>query len=157
MLIVADSSALVALAVCDCLDVLEKMFQEVRVPDAVYNEVCCEGKPYADILAEWLEGKVCTVNYNPLLFTGVGLGDGEIEAMTLCLESSASFLLIDDRRARKVAVLNDIQIMGSLGILLQAKRKGIIPHVKPLFDRLQATTLRFSPLLIQNLLEEAGE
>lgn len=157
MLIVADSSALVALAMCDCLHVLEELFGEVRVPKAVYAEVCKEGKPCADILAKWLENRVYPVRYNPLLFTGAGLGNGEIEAMTLCLEMAASFLLVDDKRARKVALLNNIEIMGTLGVLLMAKQQGLIVHIKPLIQQLQDSSLHISPKLFQVVLEKAGE
>jgi hypothetical protein len=58
MLIVADSSALVALALCDGLELLSRLFAEIRVPQAVYDEVIVEGKPAAQMLQNYLKGKV---------------------------------------------------------------------------------------------------
>lgn len=49
MLIVADSSALVALALCGGLELLDRLFEDVRVPQAVYDEVVVEGKAAAHI------------------------------------------------------------------------------------------------------------
>ena len=58
MLIVADSSALVALAICECIDVLDKVFDKINVPQAVFDEVIIPGKPEAEILRNYLEGKM---------------------------------------------------------------------------------------------------
>jgi len=44
MLIIADSSALVALSICDALDLLSKAYDDIRVPQAVYDEVVVKGK-----------------------------------------------------------------------------------------------------------------
>jgi hypothetical protein len=56
MLIVADTSALLALAACECLDLLDVLFREVRVPPAVFRECTKAGKPGADILGTYFEG-----------------------------------------------------------------------------------------------------
>lgn len=54
MLIIADSSALVALAICDGLRLLDQLFEEIKVPQTVFNEVAVEGKPVAEILRQYL-------------------------------------------------------------------------------------------------------
>ncbi len=54
MIIVADASPLVALAVCDCLHILENLFEEVKVAQAVYDEVTVKNKPSANKLKEYL-------------------------------------------------------------------------------------------------------
>ena len=59
---------------------------------------------------------------------------GETQAMLLYKEVAADYLLIDDRRGRKVAKINQIKTVGSLGVLLQAKRIGLIPRVAPLVE-----------------------
>ncbi|MCI5131743.1 MAG: hypothetical protein D3904_09505 [Candidatus Electrothrix sp. EH2] len=61
MLIIADSSALVALALCNELELLDRLFAEVRVPQAVYEEVIVEGKPAAQTLQVYLQGKIVPV------------------------------------------------------------------------------------------------
>lgn len=122
MLVVADSSALVALAVCDGLQWLDQRFTHIRVPLAVYQECTINDKPKADVLQTYLADKI--VNVDPLmtLLTPSGLGLGEVEAMTLYRQLHAAALLIDDRRARKVAQLNQLNTIGSLSLLLWAKQ-----------------------------------
>jgi predicted nucleic acid-binding protein len=157
MLIIADSSALVALALCGGLDLLDRLFDDVQVPQAVYDEVVVKGKPAAQILQTYLQGKVASVSLENVLITGGGLGRGEIEAMALYKSARADYLLIDDNRARKVARLNHITITGSQGILLLAKHRGLISHVRPYLEELRHTNIRISKRLIQRTLALADE
>jgi predicted nucleic acid-binding protein len=157
MLVIADSSALVALALCGGLDLLDQLFDEIKVPQAVYQEVIVKGKPAAQTLQTYLQGKVIPVSLSSIIITGSGLGQGEMEAMALYKTTHADYLLVDDSRARKVARLNKITITGSLGILLLAKHRGIIKQVKPHLDQLRQTNLRISASLIQRTLSLARE
>ncbi|MEQ6341936.1 MAG: DUF3368 domain-containing protein [Gammaproteobacteria bacterium] len=72
-------------------------------------------------------------------------------------EVAADYLLINDRRGRKVAKINQIKTVGSLGVLLQAKRIGLIPRVAPLVEQIAASSVFMSENLIQSVLELAGE
>ena len=157
MLIVADTSALVALASCDALWCLDRLFQEVRVPPAVLRECTVPGKPEAERLDSYLQGKVVKVDLEEFVIAVVGLGEGELEAMALYKRLHANRLLIDDGRARKVAVLNGIEVVGSLGVLLRAKESGLIPKMRPLLARIQAAGVRYSERLLEEALRLAGE
>jgi len=157
MLIVADSSALVALALCGGLELLDRLFEDIRVPQAVYDEVAVEGKAAAQVLQVYLQSKVVSVPLDQVVITGAGLGRGEIEAMALYKSARAACLLIDDNRARKVARLNQINITGSQGILLLAKHRGLVSHVRPYLELLQSTGIRISGRLIERTLALAGE
>ncbi len=157
MLIIADSSALVALVLCNGLELLDRLFAEVRVPQAVYDEVIVEGKPAAQTLQAYLQGKIISVPLENVVITGAGLGRGEIEAMALYKSMQADYLLIDDNRARKVARLNHVRITGSQGILLMAKHHGLITQVRPYLEQLRATDIRISERLIERTLGLAGE
>ena len=55
-----------------------------------------------------------------------GIGQGELESMALAMNLSANRLLIDDAKAKKVALLNQIKVIGSLGILLLAKQQNLL-------------------------------
>jgi uncharacterized protein len=83
MLIVADSSALIALATCDALPLLLEVYDDVKVPEAVYMETVSPEKPQSDILASFLTGRVVQVDTSRSVLAAGGLGRGEIEAMTL--------------------------------------------------------------------------
>jgi predicted nucleic acid-binding protein len=69
MLIIADSSALVALALCDGLALLDQLFDEIKVPQAVYDEVVIEGKPEARTLQAYLQGKIIPVLLSNVVIT----------------------------------------------------------------------------------------
>ena len=89
MLIIADTSALVALAACQQLHLLELLFDAIRVPPAVHRECTVPGKPEADALGEYLSGKVANVALSEFVIAVSGLGQGELEAMALYRKLSA--------------------------------------------------------------------
>jgi predicted nucleic acid-binding protein len=62
---------------------------------------------------------------------------GEAEALCLCIENNAQLCLLDDGDARIIARLNKIPISGTLGVLMKAKKMGIIESVRELMDRLR--------------------
>jgi len=157
MLIVADSSALIALAICDSLVLLDQLFDDIKVPQAVFDEVIIDGKPVAKTLKEYLNGKVVSAELTVYVINAGGLGRGELEAMALYKQLQADYLLIDDRRARKVAQFNQITITGSQGILLLAKQQGFITHVKPFLEQLRTSNIRISERVIMKTLKLARE
>ena len=157
MLVIADSSALIALSICNCLELLEKLFGEVKIPESVFDEIGQQGKPEAELLRTYLDGKIANVDRTSVVVSAGGLGRGELDAMALCKQLNADYLLIDDKRARKIAQLNGIAIMGSLGVLLLAKQEGQLSSIKPAINKLQNSDLHFSDRLIKKALLMAGE
>ena len=71
------------------------------------------------------------VNLEAYVFLDAFADAGETEAMLLYKQLAADKLLIDDKRGRKVAKINQISTIGSLGVLLVAKEKGLIVEVAP--------------------------
>lgn len=67
MILIADSSALIALAHCDCLEILETLFGEIKVPEAVYKEVIYESKPESEKLKKFLFQKIEIINIQDYL------------------------------------------------------------------------------------------
>jgi len=157
MLIVADSSALVALATCDALEFLIALYDDVKVPRAVYDEVTVAGKSEARSLAKFLQERIVMVDSTQYVFAAGGLGQGEIEAMLLYKKLAADYLLIDDRRARGIAESNEIRCVGVLGILLLAKKQDLVREIGPLVEILRLSSLHYSPNLLDKALQLAGE
>lgn len=157
MILVADSSALIALATCDSLHLLEAIFGEVLVPEAVFAEITSIEKPQSERLRTYLEGKVRTVDMRRFIYLDAYADAGETQAMLLYKEVAADYLLIDDKRGRKVAKINQIQTIGSLGVLLQAKRSGLIPSVAPLLAQISASPIFMNADLIKTVLDLADE
>lgn len=158
MIVIADSSALVAISTYRGLDLLETLFGTVLVPIAVHDEVCAQGKPQADALRAYLVGKVQKVDMSQCkLQKTSGLGNGELEAMALYKATSANLMLVDDLRAKKSAYTNGLETMGSLGLLLLAKEEGLITDITSRVRLLQNSNAYLNPLLIEQVLQQAGE
>jgi predicted nucleic acid-binding protein len=157
MLVVADTSALLALSACESLPLLDGLFGEVRVPPAVFHECTLSGRASADILATYLRGKVTDVDLTELVIAAGGLGRGELEAMALYKRLRADRLFIDDRRARRVAQVNGVNVIGSIGVLVLAKAHGLIPAVRPSLDSIRAAGIYLSERLVLEALQLAGE
>jgi predicted nucleic acid-binding protein len=154
---VADSSALIALATCGALDTLPRLFETISVPQAVYDEVIIPSKNQSLILAEFLKDRIMDVDSTRFVLSGGGLGKGEIEAMVLYKQIEADILIKDDRRAKAIAIHNQINSIGSLGILLVAKRRGVIESVKPYIDHLRTSSIYFGETLLEEVIKLAHE
>lgn len=127
MILVADASALIALSACNSLPLLDALFGEVFVPEAVFNEVAIANKPQAANLQSYLQGKVRAVDMTHYVFLDAFADAGETAAMLLYKEIAADYLLIDDKRGRKVAKINHIRTVTSVDFpeLRTPERSGI--------------------------------
>ncbi len=157
MILVADCSALIALATCHCLELLNELFETVVVPEAVYYEATQPNKKQAIELKAYLKNKIHKVDVQHYVFLDGFADTGETEAMILYKQLNANKLLIDDQHGRKVAKLNNINIIGSLGILLIAKQKKLIQNVAPYLNILEKSDIYLSKQVINAVLELAEE
>jgi predicted nucleic acid-binding protein len=157
MIIIVDASALVALTICDSLNVLKLLFSEVKVSQTVFEEVTVSGKPGSDKLTSYLQNKVEQLNLNHWVIDGNSLGNGELTSIALYKYLKADYLLIDDKAGRRVAKLNNIKVIGSLGVLIAAKRKGIIKLIKPHIEILKTSKIYFSTTLLEHALKITNE
>jgi predicted nucleic acid-binding protein len=158
MIIVCDSSPLVALSLCKGLCFLDLLFKDVIVPQNVYNEIDEPGKPETENITAWAKNKVQRAgNQQMLQALSLSLDAGESEAIALYWEKSGDFLLIDEQKGRKIAARNGIKIIGALGILLLAKQKGLIKTIRSSIELLRRSPIRISDRLYQKALEMAGE
>jgi predicted nucleic acid-binding protein len=143
---------------------LEQLFGIVFIPPAVWEEVAVEGGDRVEAgevqQAEregWLQvarpdGESPLVH--PELFR---LDVGEREAVRLALEKKAS-LIMDEAAGRKVARSLGVLCMGTLGVLIQAKSRGLIASVREELVRLQSeTNFRFTSDLFDTVLRRVGE
>ncbi len=157
MILVGDSSALIALSICDAIELLESLFSKVFVPQAVYDEISRKNKRESTNLTSFLKEKVIPVELGDYLICDFSLGRGELEAIALCKKLKADRILIDDKRARKLARLNGLNTIGSLGILLSAKEKGLVRQISAYIRKLELSDIYIKNDLIDYVLHLAGE
>ncbi len=147
--VIADASCFILLDKIDSLSLLQNLFKTITTSPEIAKEF---GKP----LPEWVQIKaVQDKNFQSALFLQVDAG--EASAIALAAENQPSLLIIDDLKGRKLAQRLNLTITGTLGLILTAKKEGVLPRIKPIFDKIQATNFRIAPSLLQNILQEAGE
>ncbi|HYU35354.1 MAG TPA: DUF3368 domain-containing protein [Thermoanaerobaculia bacterium] len=153
MIVVSNSSPLISLGSIGRLDLLHEIFGEVSIPLTVLQEVRS-----VEISTEsWIVPREVE---RPLLSRALEseLDRGEAEAIALAVELRADLLLMDERRGRRAAARFGLKVLGVLGILVDAKRRGLVEKVQPLLGDLQERAgFRVSAALYQRALEEAGE
>jgi len=158
MLIVSDASPIIALAVCDKLNLLDKLFDRVCIPQAVFDELAVPDKPKSRDIVEWAKDKVIQIKNNAVIAVlSMNLDIGEAEALALYWETTADFLLIDEKRGRIIAHRNGIKTIGTIGILLLSKQKGFITSIKFYLDLLIQNGFHLSEVFYRQILERAGE
>jgi len=131
MIVVSDTTPLITLMKVNQLDLLEKLFDNVKIPKSVYAELT--ENPLYQEEAEYIKRSafigISTVNDTKsvsLLRKAAGLDKGESEAIILTEEIFADLLLMDERKGRLVAKQMGIAIVGTLGILLSAFEANIL-------------------------------
>jgi predicted nucleic acid-binding protein len=85
------------------------------------------------------------------------LGPGEAEVLMLALELDDAVVVLDDAFARRMAESLGLRLKGTLGLLLDAKREGLIPAIIPLLNQLQELRFRLAPYTRTAVLKLAGE
>ncbi|WP_178378191.1 DUF3368 domain-containing protein [Chroogloeocystis siderophila] len=143
---------------------MRQLYGVIIIPTAVYNEMVNVGKivPGAAEVKTlpWIQTQTVTdaqrVKDTQTKQSNIDLG--EAEAIILTLELKANLLLMDERRGRVLAADLGLNVTGLLGVLLQAKRNGLILSVKPLMDHLiEQVDFRVSSQLYATILQAAGE
>ena len=142
-----------------CISILPKLAHEVIVSFAVQKELqagVALGLDLPDLsLLSWVKLKQ-PISFHSLPLAS-GLGHGESAVLALALESASPVVILDDGLGRQAAELLKIPLTGTLGILLDAKKKGIISTIEPLLNKLDSLRFRVSPKTRVAVLKMAGE
>ncbi|MCR4411220.1 MAG: DUF3368 domain-containing protein [Thermoguttaceae bacterium] len=160
---VSDTSVLNYLARLGKLGLLRGQFCRLIVPRAVLAELdACADLPGTTLVREavaegWME--LAAPESQPLvMLLRRNLGLGESHAIALAVERSADFVLLDELEGRRHAAAMGIPVVGTLGVLLRAKRDGSISQLAPLVRRLvEDYGFRLDAPLVAKTLEAAGE
>jgi predicted nucleic acid-binding protein len=144
-LVVADTSPIFYLLSIGHIDILERLFGKVFVPDAVHKELCHPTAP--PVVRDWIAGLPAWADVtqvepiaDPVLES---LGAGERAAITLALSLHADLVLIDERKGSAVALGKGFAVTGTLSVLGLAARHGFI-DLADSFARLNVTNFRYA-------------
>lgn len=161
MIVVSNTSPLTNLASIGRFEILRELFGEIHFARGVWEELNFAGRPQPGRLlverAPWchlheVEGRSLVTALRR------DLDRGEAETLALSLELGADLVLLDEREARHAAELLGLRPLGVLGILLEAKRRGLIPTVRPALDALRADAgFYLHDALYVQVVQEAGE
>lgn len=155
-LVIADSGPIFSFSLIDKLDLLTSLFDEIRIPEAVWNEIIYD-KTKSDYqrLYDFFKDKTSAIQgINELTFV---MDYGESESLILYKELNANFLLIDDKKARNIAETLNIKCIGTLGLLMIAKDKSLIGTLKPIFETFLKNKRYYSIDLLNAILISKGE
>jgi predicted nucleic acid-binding protein len=161
VVVVSNTSPLMNLAVIGRLNIIERLYSSVTIPQAVARELTAalpeQFSEQAIKNLSWL--KVHSVQSRQLTESLlIDLDIGEAEAIALSVEMKAGLLLLDERRGRSIAQRFELRFIGLMGLLIEAKRKGHIPAVKPVLDHLIAKAgFWIDKRLYARVLQEVGE
>ena len=145
---ITDSTCLIALERIERLNLLSSSFNRILIPPQVNVEFGVE--------LGWLQIQEVK-DTNLLKVLRLRLDDGEASAIALAMECPGAILILDDLKARKIAITMGLNITGTIGLILQCKRKGIIKLVRPILNELQSVGFNISDALFQKALILAKE
>ena len=171
-IVIADAGPLIALARIGQLDLLAQLFGTVTLTDLVALDALEIGGgifPDTEALAKalaqpWLETITLSENSLDACRDWVNLHQidmGEASALVLASQHIAQgdvvLVIVDESRGRQAAQHVGMAILGTAGLLLLAKKFGLVPTVKPLLLALQAQSYFLSARLVEAVLRQAGE
>lgn len=160
--VVADAGPLIGLARASQLVLLRELYGTITVPPTVAAELRPnEDRPGSKALRKameegWLRQKALRET-SELGHLRKWVDLGEAEAILLAGEVDLRFLLIDEARGRRVARQRGISVVGTGGILVTAKRNGLLQAVRPLLEDLSQSGYRLSHRLREQILALAEE
>jgi predicted nucleic acid-binding protein len=159
MTLIFNASPLIVLAKSELLDCFLQLGESVLIPCAVAEEISHAIDP-GDPARKWIARNSALIQpvspVSPFVMAW-DLGAGESAVITLAATTSGAVAILDDLAARRCAQAIGLNIVGSLGLVLMAKRAGLIPSATQALDAIVAAGLFISPNHLKTIRIQAGE
>lgn len=158
--VIVNSTPLIALCHVNQLDILQRLYGEIIIPQAVYKEISAKPdsicKKQVEASLDWIhvesiENELAKTMYKTQLH------EGEVEVMILAKETDADIVIIDDANAKKHAKYLGLSVTGTLGVLIKAKNQGLIFELKPILEKMVENNIYLSDKLIRLCLQQVNE
>lgn len=157
--LVVNASPWIFLGKVDRHELLRIATPSVAIPNAVVEEVQAgllpSEPPHRRILPPWVD--VLEDVPVPLEIAAWDLGAGESQVLARVSERPGRIAVVDDLQARRCARILGLPVLGTLGIILLAKREGVIERARPLVEHLLRVGLYLGEDLVRTVLAEVGE
>ncbi len=157
--VVANATPIIALALIGQLDLLKRIYARVLIPPTVQSEVLKGGATNIGVtelqMSDWI--KVTALSDARRADSLSDLDRGEAEVIALAQEVNADLVIIDERLARWHAKHVGLKITGTIGVLLEAKRLGLVASLKPLIEQLLQGGIRLGNDVVTKALRLADE
>ncbi|MHB1737799.1 MAG: DUF3368 domain-containing protein [Acidithiobacillus sp.] len=155
---VLDASPYILFARIGRLDILRGLAADIVIPDAVIGEVRAgmDIDPSAQTALEWGMPFASHDVVLPPSVISWGLGAGESQVVAQCAETG-KWAVLDDRMGRRCATSHDVPVIGSLGIILRAKRFGLIDLARPWIERMISHGIYVTENVVRDVLAAVGE
>lgn len=141
MIAVTDTSVVLNLCRVGLECLLQDLFGKVLAPPAVASEfqrLAAMDPRFTGVLWPLFIRVVAPVGTAPALRGNHKLHSGEVEALSLAVEHDVDLVLMDERAGRAAAARLGLDSVGILGILIQAKKNGLVPEIGPVLDELES-------------------
>lgn len=156
--VVSNTTPIISLLKLNKLEILKDLYGQIYIPLAVYQEIEV-GKSkgyYQDLLqVDWI--LISKVVNGQTVTSFPDLDAGEAEAVVLALEISADLIILDERLGRFHAKHEGLNVTGTIGILIKAKKQGLIKELKSLLTELTEKEVWISNKLKREILNQVGE
>lgn len=147
--IISDTSCFIILTNIGELEILHKVYESIVTTIDIATE-------YGEVLPDWVKIETVKDRYRQQLLE-MQIDKGESSAIALALEMPGSTIILDDYKARKIADQLGLNFTGTIGVIIKAKLKGIIPSIKPLLEKIKQTDFRLLAEIEELAFKEAKE
>lgn len=156
--VVSNTTPLISLLKLSKLELLKELYKEISIPFAVFQEIeAGRNKAFYQDLSTITWTKIREIKDKKALKYFLELDTGEAEAIVLANEIGADLIILDEKLGRFHAKHADLQVTGTIGILLKAKSMGLISAIKPLLQELIDKDVWISGTLMNEILQKANE
>ena len=162
--VIVNASPVIGLSKIGKLNLLWELFDEVYISEEAMKEVVAVSEVKSDGKEELERAvhnekiiKYCVKDKAIIEKLYGKLHKGELETIIGGQELEVDFVIIDEIGARNLAKIFSLIPVGIIGILVMAKKAGLIAEIKPSIEKLVENNFRLSKQLIIEVLKEAGE
>jgi len=162
VLVVSNASPLIFLSKIKRLDLLKSLYGEIHIPEAAFREIVAKKADFLEEVTDFLERefiKAEEIHIHNKNLSDLNIHKGEEHALLLAMERKADLIILDDKRARIAAEFLGLNFTGTLGVLLEALKKGMInlSEFKVLLKKLIDSGFRIGITVYDRVLEGAEQ